>query len=46
MTMTSNIGVSRIFAAVIAIVATATVHATWLTGLDHDAVAATQVISA
>jgi hypothetical protein len=44
--MTSNPAFGRIFAALIAIVATAAVHGGWLAGMDRDAVATIQSAAA
>jgi hypothetical protein len=44
--MTSNPASRRILAAVVAIVATAAVHGGWLAGMDRDAIATIQAVSA
>ncbi len=44
--MTINPASRRIFAAVVAVLATAAVHGGWLSGMDRDAVATIQSIDA
>lgn len=44
--MTSHTNSRRIFAALLAIVATTAMHAGWLKALDRDAIAATAAVTA